>query len=258
MPSSETLEWHNKLPPGLRLRMDPEDFGEVAGNLLDNARIWARSRVTIGAEPIGQSIRIVIDDDGPGIPADECQRVFKPFADCYEIVPAAQAMIGTLWSHSMRHNVDLGHIMSRLLLGYVLTVSVLCTQDRDLASRAVSLLTQRCVVCHGAALAQSGLRLNSREGALQGGVRGPAIIPGNASQSRVVQAIRRTGELSMPPGPKLAALTGNRVLYRDGLPVAAFAGGQALFLETLDPETEWQATKALRRGAVPPALIALS
>jgi ATP-dependent helicase Lhr and Lhr-like helicase len=62
----------------------------------------------------------------------------------------------------------------------------------------------------------------------------------------------------LTPGAKLAALTGNRVLYRDGLPVAFFAGGQAQFLETLDPETEWQAKKALRRGAVPPALIALS
>jgi len=62
----------------------------------------------------------------------------------------------------------------------------------------------------------------------------------------------------LTPGAKLAALTGNRVLYRDGLPVALYAGGEAQFLETLDPETEWQAKKALRRGAVPPALIALS
>src|SRR5438067_2909456 len=62
----------------------------------------------------------------------------------------------------------------------------------------------------------------------------------------------------LTPAAKLAALTGNRVLYRDGLPVALFTGGQAQFLETLDPETEWQAKKALRRGAVPPALIALS
>jgi len=62
----------------------------------------------------------------------------------------------------------------------------------------------------------------------------------------------------LTPGAKVAALTGNRILYRDGLPVAVFAAGQAQFLETLDPETEWQAKKALRRGAVPPALIALS
>ncbi len=62
----------------------------------------------------------------------------------------------------------------------------------------------------------------------------------------------------LTPGPKLAALTGNRLLYRDGLPVALFAGGEAQFLETLDPATQWEARKALLRGAVPPSLVALS
>jgi ATP-dependent Lhr-like helicase len=62
----------------------------------------------------------------------------------------------------------------------------------------------------------------------------------------------------LTPGPKLAALTGNRVLYRDGLPVALLAGGEVQFLETLDPPVEWEARKTLLRGAVPPALIALS
>ncbi len=62
----------------------------------------------------------------------------------------------------------------------------------------------------------------------------------------------------LTPGPKLAALTGNRLLYRDGLPVALFAGGEVQFLETLDPATQWGARKALLRGAVPPSLVALS
>jgi ATP-dependent Lhr-like helicase len=62
----------------------------------------------------------------------------------------------------------------------------------------------------------------------------------------------------LTPGPKLAALTGNRLLYRDGLPIALFAGGQVQFLETLDTASQWEARKVLLRGAVPPALIALS
>ena len=62
----------------------------------------------------------------------------------------------------------------------------------------------------------------------------------------------------LTPGPKLAALTGNRLLYRDGLPVALFAGGETQFFETLDPATQWEARKALLRGAVPPSLVALS
>ncbi len=62
----------------------------------------------------------------------------------------------------------------------------------------------------------------------------------------------------LTPGPKLAALTGNRLLYRDGLPVALLAGGEVQFLEKLDERSEWEARKALLRGAVPASLVALS
>ena len=51
----------------------------------------------------------------------------------------------------------------------------------------------------------------------------------------------------LTPGPKLAALTGNRLLYRDGLPVALFAAGEVTFLETLGAAGEWEAHKALLR-----------
>jgi ATP-dependent Lhr-like helicase len=60
---------------------------------------------------------------------------------------------------------------------------------------------------------------------------------------------------TITPGPKLAALTGNRVLYRDGLPIAVLSGGETQMLESLDPAEEWQARKALLRGAVPRALV---
>jgi len=62
----------------------------------------------------------------------------------------------------------------------------------------------------------------------------------------------------LTPGPRLAALIGNRVLFRDGLPIALFVGGEVQFLDTLDPATQWEARKALLRGAVPTSLVALS
>jgi ATP-dependent Lhr-like helicase len=52
----------------------------------------------------------------------------------------------------------------------------------------------------------------------------------------------------LTPGARLAALTGHRVLYRDGLPAATLAGGKVEFADTLDPALEWQARKALLRG----------
>jgi len=58
----------------------------------------------------------------------------------------------------------------------------------------------------------------------------------------------------LTPGAKLAALAGNRLLYRNGLPIAPLAGGETHFYETLDPATEWQARKALLRDATRPAM----
>jgi ATP-dependent Lhr-like helicase len=56
------------------------------------------------------------------------------------------------------------------------------------------------------------------------------------------------------PGAKLPALTGNRVLYRDGLPIALYAGGEVKFLEELEPQAEWEARNALLRRQVPALL----
>ncbi len=58
----------------------------------------------------------------------------------------------------------------------------------------------------------------------------------------------------LTPGPRLAALTGNRLLYRDGLPIALLAAGDVQFLETLDAAGEWEAHKALLRAGRAPSI----
>jgi len=62
----------------------------------------------------------------------------------------------------------------------------------------------------------------------------------------------------LTPGPRLAGLTRNRVLYRDGVPVALLEGGTVRFLETLEPAGEWEARTLLLRSAVPAPLVHLS
>ena len=56
------------------------------------------------------------------------------------------------------------------------------------------------------------------------------------------------------PGARLPSLTGNRVLYRDGLPIAVYAGGEVAFLELLEEKEQWQARNALLRRQVPAPL----
>jgi ATP-dependent Lhr-like helicase len=58
----------------------------------------------------------------------------------------------------------------------------------------------------------------------------------------------------LTPGPRLPALTGNRVLYRDGVPIALLVAGEARYLEALDAEAQWSARAALLRRQVPPTL----
>jgi ATP-dependent Lhr-like helicase len=54
------------------------------------------------------------------------------------------------------------------------------------------------------------------------------------------------------PGARVPALTNNRVLYRDGVPLAVHAGGQSDFLMEMEPGKEWEARQALLRKNLAP------
>jgi ATP-dependent Lhr-like helicase len=56
------------------------------------------------------------------------------------------------------------------------------------------------------------------------------------------------------PGSRLPALSSNRLLYRDGVPVALLAGGEVRFLEQLEPKEQWEAQNLLLRRHVPAVL----
>ncbi len=55
----------------------------------------------------------------------------------------------------------------------------------------------------------------------------------------------------LTPGARLAALTGNRLVYRDGVPIAVLSGGKVQFLVTLDAAAQWEAQNRLLRSAAP-------
>jgi signal transduction histidine kinase len=78
MPRGDAIAWNSKIAPGAMIRMDPDDFGEVLGNLLDNARKWARTTVeiSISTNPEG-SMAVSVSDDGPGIAEEDRQTMLE-------------------------------------------------------------------------------------------------------------------------------------------------------------------------------------
>jgi len=62
----------------------------------------------------------------------------------------------------------------------------------------------------------------------------------------------------LTPGARLPSLSGNRLLYRDGIPIAVFGGGEVKFLEKLEPKEQWEAQNLLLRRHVPAVLADLA
>ena len=67
-----------------------QDLLEIAGNAMENACKWGRARVRVRAEPIGETqLRLTVDDDGPGLPAEDREAVLKRGARLDENAPGS-------------------------------------------------------------------------------------------------------------------------------------------------------------------------
>ena len=79
-------------------------------------------------------------------------------------------------------------------------------EQREFFERHVRpVLAENCYHCHGPKKQESGLRLDSGTGILEGGLSGPAVIVGNPEKSPLIKAIRHEGDIQMPPDEKLTA-----------------------------------------------------
>lgn len=78
LPGADKIEWLVDVPDGINVPSDRHDLSELLGNLLDNARKYAASQVSISARETAKQIELCIVDDGPGLPEGEFDNVTKP------------------------------------------------------------------------------------------------------------------------------------------------------------------------------------
>jgi signal transduction histidine kinase len=82
------IDW--RAPDDLAFLGERQDLQEILGNLMENACKWStrRVRVSAGGSGLGQMIAVV-EDDGPGLPADQREAVMKRGARLDEDAPGS-------------------------------------------------------------------------------------------------------------------------------------------------------------------------
>ena len=92
------------VPTRARFRGEQQDLEEMLGNLVDNACKWARSRVAVevvaeDASADGKSkVRVIVDDDGPGLSPAERERVARRGQDLTRASRAPGLASRSSWS----------------------------------------------------------------------------------------------------------------------------------------------------------------
>ena len=76
-PTGQSIEWIITVPPGLKVRIDPDDLAELIGNIAENAARYGNEEVSVRATPNGAMVEIEIRDDGPGIPQTHLPDVLR-------------------------------------------------------------------------------------------------------------------------------------------------------------------------------------
>jgi signal transduction histidine kinase len=76
--ADRSIAFNMDVPAELAAACEPQDFDEMAGNLLDNAFMWARTSVVVSASSNDGMLRIAVEDDGPGLTLAQREEVLRP------------------------------------------------------------------------------------------------------------------------------------------------------------------------------------
>ena len=83
-----TIDW--RAPDDLCFQGERQDLLEIVGNVMENACKWSAGKVKVTAEPAGDSqLRLIVEDDGPGLPPERREEVLQRGARLDEKTPGS-------------------------------------------------------------------------------------------------------------------------------------------------------------------------
>jgi signal transduction histidine kinase len=85
--SDRSITFSMDVPADLAVACEQQDFDEMAGNLLDNAFMWARTSVRVDVSREGTMVHILVDDDGPGLALSQREQALQPGERLDEAAP---------------------------------------------------------------------------------------------------------------------------------------------------------------------------
>jgi signal transduction histidine kinase len=63
---------------------DPIRLRQIIRNLLSNAQRYGGQSIVVAAERVGETVRMIVRDDGPGIPERDRETIFDPYRRAHE------------------------------------------------------------------------------------------------------------------------------------------------------------------------------
>lgn len=78
LPRGEEIVWSLKMDDDLVVPIVTDDLAEILGNILDNSRKWAKSKVEVDAVVDGVATTLFIEDDGDPLPEDKISGLTNP------------------------------------------------------------------------------------------------------------------------------------------------------------------------------------
>jgi len=79
MADKKKVQLENNIPEALTLRADSQRLFQALNNLVENGIKYGGECVRISGSEADGEIDLCVADDGPGIPAEACDRIFERF-----------------------------------------------------------------------------------------------------------------------------------------------------------------------------------